>query len=133
MSLQNPNHFSHTHTCTALCTKLFYPLSTAVNVLPFQLLPRCTFHSGSDIPHFSSALTTQVAAYKETQITLERNRINTQCTIHVSQSSHTSCTTTSHTLYHKRYLQGPDDPWFSQQRQDMFLFSRLSRTALAPT
>jgi len=116
-----------THTCTALCTKLFCPLSTAVNVLPFQLLP-CTFHSGSDISHLTSALTTQ-----ETQTTVERNRINTQCAIYASQSSHALCTKTSHMLYHKCYLYRLDDPWVSQQGQDMFLFSNTSRTALAPT
>jgi hypothetical protein len=70
-----------TYTCTALCTKLFYPMSSAVNVLPFQLLLWCTLHSSSDIPHHTSALTTQVAAHKDTQKTAERNRINTHCTI----------------------------------------------------
>jgi hypothetical protein len=113
--------------------KLLYPLSTAVNVLPFQLLPCCTLYTSSDISHLTSALTTtQVAAYKETQITAERNTINTRCTTYVSQSSQALCTKTGHKFYHKLYLYGPDDPWFSQQRQDMFLSSKTSRTALAP-
>ena len=57
---------THTHNCTALCTKLFYPLSTTVNILSFQLPPCCTLYSSSDISHLTPALTTQVAAYKET-------------------------------------------------------------------
>ena len=69
--------------------------------------------------------------HKETQITAERNTINTHCTIYMSQSSHALCTKTGHNLYHKLYLYGLDDPWFSQHRQDMFLSSKTSRTALA--
>jgi len=78
---------THTHTCTALCTKLLYHLSTAVNVLPFQLLLCCTFYSTSDISQ----------------------------------------------VHHKLYLYGLDELWFCQQRQDMFLSTKTSRRALAPT
>lgn len=121
-----------THTCTALRMKLFYPLSTAVNVLPSHLLPCCTFYSTSDISYLTSALITQVAAHKVTQITAERNRINTHCTIYVSRSSHALYRKTGHKFFTNFHPHGLDDPWFSQQRQDMFLSSKTSRTALVP-
>ena len=115
-----------THTCTALCLKLFYPLSTAVNVLPFQLF---TTYSSSDIPHIISALTTEVAACMETQITVRRNRTNTHCI----------CVSVFTCIMHKNRSQVVSiwAGWsmaHSHQRQEMlFLSSKTSRTALAPT
>jgi hypothetical protein len=46
--------------------------------------------------------------------------------MHYAQKQVTSRTTNFH-------LQGPDDPWFSQQTQDMFLFTKISRMAQVPT